>query len=166
MAQSSHPEHELPWWAHDDPLMESYARDVWGRRIEDDDALFEIMNLQVFQAGLNWRMIWAKRDAFRQAFGGWKIDTVADMGADAFERLMNDASIVRNRRKIESCIANAAIVQRIQKEHGSFCNWFYSVLNGDDLGALQKELRRTFKFMGPEIARMWLMASGRIPSDY
>ena len=164
MTQSS--EHELPWWAQGDPLMESYARDVWGRRMEDDDSLFEIMNLQVFQAGLNWRMIWAKRDAFRRAFEGWKIDVVAGMGADSVERLMNDASIVRNRRKIDSTIANAAIIQGIQKEHGSFCHWFYDVLKGDDLAPLQKELRSTFKFMGPEIVRMWLMASGRIPSEY
>ena len=151
-------------WAKGDPLKEWYAREVWGRPTEDDDSLFEVMSLQIFQAGLNWRMILAKRDSFRAAFHGWRIDAVADMSFPDVERLLQDPSIIRNRKKIEACIANARIVQGLQREHGSFCNWFYRVLPGDDLAALQKELRGAFKFIGPEIARMWLMASGRIPT--
>lgn len=154
---------EMPGWARGDPLMEWYATEIWGKRIDDDDGLFEIMCLQVFQAGLTWRMILARRDAFRAAFDGWRIDSVAAMGAEAVDALVGDASIIRNRRKIEACIANAQTVQGLQREHGSFCAWFYDVLPGDDLGELQRALRATFRFMGPEIARMWLMASGRIP---
>ena len=154
---------EMPEWARGDPLMEWYATEIWGRRIDDDDALFEIMCLQVFQAGLTWRMILARRDAFRAAFHGWRIDSVAAMGPEAVDALIGDAAIIRNRRKIEACIANAQTVQDLQREHGSFCAWFYDVLPGDDLGELQRALRATFRFMGPEIARMWLMASGRIP---
>ena len=59
--------------------MEWYATEVWGKRVTDDDALFENMNLQIFQAGLNWRMILARRDAFREAFHEWQIDKVAGM---------------------------------------------------------------------------------------
>ena len=155
---------EVPDWARGDPLREWYATEVWGKRVHDDDALFEIMSLQVFQAGLSWRMILARRDAFRNAFHGWRIDRVAGMGPDSVDRLVEDASIIRNRKKIEACISNAQVVQDVQREHGSFCGWFYDGLDGDELGPLQKTLRKTFKFMGPEIARMWLMASGRIPS--
>ena len=153
---------EVPEWARGDPLVEWYATEVWGRKIDDDNALFEIMCLQVFQAGLTWRMILARRDSFRQAFHGWRIDRVAAMGADSVERLAQDAAIIRNRKKIEACIDNARTVQSIQRDYGSFCNWFYNVLQSDDLAELQKALRGSFKFMGPEIARMWLMASGRI----
>ena len=67
--------------------------------------------------------------------------------------------------KIEACISNAQVVQDIRDENGSFCRWFYDVLEGDDLALLQKSLRAQFKFMGPEIARMWLKASGRIKSQ-
>ena len=143
--------------------MEWYTTEVWGRRADDDNALFENMSLQVFQAGLNWRMILARRDAFRKAFHGWSIGEVADMGPRDVDRLLKDASIIRNRKKIEACIANARIIRGIQGQHGSLCHWFYDVLGGDDLSELQRTLRKTFKFMGPEIARMWLMASGRIP---
>lgn len=155
---------EIPHWAVGDPLMEWYATEIWGRRLDDDDALFEVMSLQVFQAGLNWRMILARRDAFRKAFHGWRIHEVASMAPERVEALMGDVSIIRNRKKIEACVENAHTVEGIQREHGSFCNWFYQVLEGDDLGGLQRMLKSTFRFMGPEIARMWLMASGRIPS--
>ena len=109
-------------------------------------------------------MILARRDAFRRAFHGWRIGDVAGMKPEAVERLLQDASIIRNRKKIEACIENAAIVRSIQRQHGTFCNWFYDVLEGDSLASLQSAIRKTFKFMGPEITRMWLMASGRIPT--
>ena len=142
-----------------------YSSSVWGKRQQDDDALFEVMSLQVFQAGLTWNMVLQRRDAFRQAFRGWKIDAVAGMKPEDVDLLVGDASIIRNRKKIEACVANARTVQVLQGEHGSFCNWFYNVLPENDLAGLQGALRRLFKFMGPEIARMWLLASGRLPDE-
>ena len=165
MSSQAEANREIPSWARGDPLLEWYAGEIWGKRMHDDDALFEVMSLQVFQAGLTWRMILARRDAFRKAFQDWRIDTVAGMGPDVVDHLLQDASIIRNRKKIEACIVNARIIQGIQREHASFCNWFYNVLEGDNLAALQGTLRKTFKFIGPEIARMWLMASGRIKRD-
>ena len=144
-------------------LEDWYSNEIWGKRADSDDSLFENMGLQVFQAGLTWRMILARRDAFRAAFNNWNIDAVAAMGPADVEALVKDAAIIRNRKKIEACIENARIIQGLRQEHGSFCNWFYHALEGDSLPELQKALRSTFKFMGPEIARMWLMASGRIP---
>ena len=148
-----------------DPLREWYSNEIWGKRATGDDALFEVMSLQVFQAGLTWRMVLSRRDSFRAAFAAWKIDTVAAMGPDDVARLREDPGIIRNRQKIQAVIANAGIVQNIQKEHNGFCDWFYDVLPGTDYPSLQTELRSTFKFMGPEISRMWLMASGRITRE-
>ncbi|MCI0902434.1 MAG: DNA-3-methyladenine glycosylase I [Chloroflexi bacterium] len=145
-----------------DPFREWYSNEIWGKRAADDDALFEVMSLQVFQAGLTWRMVLSRRDSFRAAFADWKIGVVAAMGQPDLERLREDPGIIRNRQKIQAVIANAGIIQGIQKEHGGFCGWFYDLLPGTDYPSLQKELRSTFKFMGPEISRMWLMASGRI----
>ncbi|CAI8052328.1 DNA-3-methyladenine glycosylase 1 [Geodia barretti] len=96
---------EIEQWAQGDPLREWYAREVWGKPTEDDDSLFEVMSLQVFQAGLSWHLILTKRDAFRNAFHGWRIDQVATMGPPDVERLLLDPAIVRNRRKIEACIS-------------------------------------------------------------
>ena len=159
--------HETP---HDpsappDPLRDWYVNTIWGKRVDDDDTLFEVMSLQVFQAGLTWRMILNKRDGFRNAFANWDIKAVAALGPDDVESLRNDPGIIRNRLKIQATVENARTVQALQAEHGSFCHWFYHVLEGTDYPAIQKTLRATFKFMGPEISRMWLMASGRITRE-
>ena len=145
-----------------DPLRDWYVNTIWGKRVSDDDTLFEVMSLQVFQAGLTWRMILNKRDGFRAAFGSWNIETVAAFGPIEVEALRNDPAIIRNRLKIQATVDNARTVVALQDERGSFCNWFYDVLEGTEYPAIQKTLRSTFKFMGPEISRMWLMASGRI----
>ncbi len=145
-----------------DRLREWYTSEIWGKRSKDDDALFEVMSLQIFQAGLTWRRVLGRRDAFRRAFKGWKIDAVAAMGPDTVDLMLQDPSIIRNRKKVEACIENARIIRDLQDDHGSFCQWFYDGQRGDDLASLQKELRSTFKFIGPEIARMWLYASGRL----
>ena len=166
MTSKTKDDRQIPEWADGDPLMEWYAATIWGKRLDDDNVLFEVMCLQVFQAGLTWRMILARRDAFRKAFQNWHIDKVADMTPLDVDRLLGDVSIIRNRKKIEACIANAQTVQGIQQQHDSFCHWFYQGLGGDDLTVLQSALRKTFKFMGPEIARMWLMAAGRIPAEH
>lgn len=148
-----------------DPLRDWYVNTIWGKRVGDDDTLFEVMSLQVFQAGLTWRMILSKRDGFRSAFGNWSIKTVAGFGPAQVEALRNDPGIIRNRLKIQASVENARTALALQREHGSFCNWFYNVLEGTEYPALQKTLRGTFKFMGPEISRMWLMASGRITRE-
>ena len=165
MNKQDEPGRGAPGQPPGDPLAEWYANKIWGNRLDNDDELFEVMSLQVFQAGLTWSMVLARRDAFRNAFQNWRIDQVAGMGPEGVDRLLQDASIIRNRKKIEACIANARIIQEIRREHGSLCHWFYRVLEGDSLGVLQSKLRKTFKFMGPEISRMWLLASGRIPRD-
>ena len=139
-----------------------YRDDIWGRKAISDDALFELMSLQVFQAGLNWRMILNKRDAFRYAFSNWRIKTVASFGDKEIEKLLTNKGIIRNRLKIQATIHNACVILAIQAEHGSFCVWFYDVLKGTDYPSIQKILSRCFSFMGPEITRMWLLASGRI----
>ena len=81
------------------------------------------------------------------------------------ERLRQDGGIVRNRLKIEAVIENARRAQALGDQHGGFCRWLYETLEGHEYPPLARELRRTFKFMGPEIARMWLMASGRITRE-
>ena len=145
-----------------DRLQDWYVNTVWGKRSSDDDPLFEVMSLQLFQAGLNWRMVLNKRDAFRSAFANWSIKTVASFGPADVDSLLANPGIIRNRLKIQATIENAITVQNLQSQHGSFCNWFYNVLEGGQYPTIQKTLRSTFKFMGPETSRMWLMASGRI----
>ena len=142
-----------------------YRNNIWGHRQDNDDSLFEVMSLQVFQAGLTWKMILLKRDGFRKAFYNWNIDKESLMVIEDIKRLSENQDIIRNKAKIAAVIQNACTIQKIQAEYGSFCKWFYDVIPGNAYPSLQQELRRHFKFMGPEISRMWLMASGRISKE-
>ena len=95
------------WWCGEDPLYRSYHDDEWGREKRGDDALFELLSLEGFQAGLSWLTILRKRESFRQAFAGFSIERVADFDERDVERLLGDAGIVRHRGKIEATIGNA-----------------------------------------------------------
>jgi DNA-3-methyladenine glycosylase I len=90
-----------------DPLYEEYHDTEWGFPVPDERALFELLSLEAFQAGLSWRTILGKRDAFRSAFANFDADVVARFGPADVKRLLEDAGIVRNRAKIEATIGNA-----------------------------------------------------------
>ncbi|MCW2539868.1 MAG: DNA-3-methyladenine glycosylase [Frankiales bacterium] len=85
----------------------AYHDEEWGTELRGDDALFERLSLEAFQSGLSWLTILNKRGNFRAAFAGFDADTVAAYDDSDVERLMADAGIVRNRRKVDAAIANA-----------------------------------------------------------
>jgi DNA-3-methyladenine glycosylase I len=84
-----------------------YHDQVWGTRTHDESAMFEALTLGVFQVGLSWAIVFAKRDAFRKAFRRFDVATVAAMTARDVDRLVQDASIIRNRGKIQATVDNA-----------------------------------------------------------
>ena len=96
-----------PAWAAHDPLLRDYYDREWGRPVRDERGVFERLSLEAFQSGLSWRTILAKRPAFRAAFAAFDPEAVARFDADDETRLLADAGIVRNRRKIAATIANA-----------------------------------------------------------
>jgi DNA-3-methyladenine glycosylase I len=94
-------------WGVSAPDYLAYHDDEWGRPIRDDRGLYERLCLEAFQSGLSWLTILRKREGFRRAFDGFDPEKVAAYGPADVERLLADASIVRNRRKIDATIANA-----------------------------------------------------------
>ncbi len=84
-----------------------YHDEVWGTRTHDEQALFEALTLGVFQVGLSWAIVFGKRAAFRKAFRGFEVARVAAMTARDVDRLVRDASIIRNRGKIQATVDNA-----------------------------------------------------------
>jgi DNA-3-methyladenine glycosylase I len=95
------------WAGAGDTALGRYHDQVWGRRTYDESALFEALTLGVFQAGLSWSIVFGKRDAFRSAFHGFDVPRVAAMTERDVDRLVQDASIIRNRAKIQATIENA-----------------------------------------------------------
>ncbi|CAB4882702.1 unannotated protein [freshwater metagenome] len=94
-------------WARDGAEMQRYHDTIWGVPQRTAVTLFEFLTLEGAQAGLSWRTILLKRDGYRAAFAGFDPTVVAAFTDDDVHRLMNDASIVRNRAKITSTIGNA-----------------------------------------------------------
>lgn len=148
-------------WAQTDPLMRHYHDHEWGVPCHDDNALFERLILELFQAGLSWRTVLAKREAFRRAFVDFEIDAVANFTETDVERLLQDAGIIRNRAKILAAVANARAVRRLVAEHGSFDAWVWAQA-GQTVDAIAKTYRKVFTFMGPTIVRAFLQSVGVI----
>lgn len=137
----------------------------YGFPITDDAALFERLVLEINQAGLSWLTILKKRDGFRAAFDGFDIDTVAAYGETERARLLADASIIRNRLKVDAVIENARRLVAIRAEHGSFASWLdaHHPLPKDEWVRLFK---RTFRFTGGEIVGEFLMSTGYLPGAH
>ena len=165
-------------WPGDDPLYQQYHDKEWGVPCRDDKKLFEFVLLEGAQAGLSWITILRKREAYRKAFADFDVETVAAFADQDVERCVQDAGIVRNRLKINSAVSNAKLFIDIQKEFGSFSDYFWGYVDhqpivnrwarhGDipattalsDLIAKDMK-RRGFKFFGSTICYAYMQAMG------
>ncbi len=162
-------------WAQHDEQMRDYHDTEWGAPERDSRALWELLMLEGFQAGLSWQIILRKREGFRKAFAKFDPVRVARFGEKDITRLMNDESIVRARAKIEATIAGAKIFNDMQKRGEDFSDYCWSftrgkVVKGDGVSfptqtelseRISKDLKkRGFKFVGPTIVYAWLQAAG------
>ena len=95
------------WAGADDTALSRYHDEVWGTRTYDESALFEALTLGVFEVGLSWSIVFGKREAFHKAFRGFDVAKVAAMTERDVDRLVQDASIIRNRAKIQATVDNA-----------------------------------------------------------
>ena len=142
-----------------------YHDDEYGFPLADESALFERLSLEVFQAGLSWLLILKKRPALVAAFDGFAVDRVAAYGDGEVARLLNDAAIIRNRRKIAATIENARIIAGLRDSHGGFAAWLaaHHPRGKEDWVGL---FRQTFRFMGGEVVNEFLMSIGYLPGAH
>ncbi len=117
-------------WCGDDPLYVRYHDEEWGTPVHDERTHFEFLLLETQQAGLSWRTILGKREAYRKAFANFEPERVALYSEKDIERLLLDAGLIRNRRKLEAAVANARAFLAIQAQYGSFDSWIWSFTNG------------------------------------
>lgn len=146
------------WVDERDALMREYHDSEYGKKKNSDRELFEKLCLEGFQAGLSWRTVLNKRDAFRRSFCDFDAKSVACMTPEDVERLMADPGIVRNRRKIEAVINNARRHEALFAREGDFTRYVYSQSDG---GALSKDLLgKGYRFVGPTICESFLLSVG------
>jgi DNA-3-methyladenine glycosylase I len=127
--------------------------------------LFERLMLEINQAGLSWLTILRKREGFRNAYRGFEIARVAAFAEKDRERLLADASIIRNRLKVDAAIHNARVVRQLAREHGSFAKWL-DAAHPLTLEEWKKLFKKTFRFTGGEIVREFLVSTGYLPDAH
>lgn len=166
-----------PVWASKDPLLREYYDTEWGMPVRDESGLFERITLEGFQAGLSWRTVLAKRPAFREVFEGFDPDLVAAFDDADVARLLGDARIIRNRRKIEATISNAKATVGLREAEGLVdLVWSFTPAStpepvtfaevptvSEESKALSRELKkRGFTFVGPTTVFAMMEAIGMV----
>ena len=166
-----------PWAAHD-PLLREYYDTEWGMPVTDEHGMFERVCLEGFQVGLSWRLILQKRDALREAFHGFEPEAVARM---SIEHLLDDASLIRNRRKLEAAVRNAQATLALRDEGthlGEFV-WSYQPsqtpcprtmeevpTRSPESEQLAKDLKkRGFTFVGPVTMYALMESTGIVDTN-
>jgi DNA-3-methyladenine glycosylase I len=170
------------WWCGKDPFYQLYHDLEWGRPVYDDTKLYEKICLETFQSGLSWLTVLRKRENFRKAFAQFDVHKVAAFGEQDIQRLMADAGIIRNRKKIEAAIGNARAVCNMLDKGETLTDFFWSRLpppderpqlaNYESLMVLaktptsqkiSKDLKeRGFAFVGPVTVYAHMQAMGMV----
>ncbi|GBU14069.1 3-methyl-adenine DNA glycosylase I [Enterobacterales bacterium] len=167
-------------WGFSDLMMLNYHDNEWGKPVYDSRALWEKLMLDGFQAGLSWRIILKKRDAFRLAFCGFEPQKVAQFTDVDIERLVGNADIIRSRAKINAVVKNARAFLAMQQAGEEFGAWIWAQVGGKPIQhtgpvptkdalseRISKDLKkRGFTFVGPTIVYAWLEATGLINTHH
>jgi len=154
--------------------MRAYHDEEWGVPVYDSRALWEMLMLDGFQAGLAWITILRKRQAFRKAFQSFDPSKVARFTEADVARLLQDPGIVRSRAKIEATINGARIYLDLQDQGEDFAKFIWTLAGGKPIEnsgpvpastPLSEEIskalkKRGFKFVGPVIVYAWMQAAG------
>ena len=168
------------WVPADNASYLAYHDEDWGVPVHDDHLLFEMLTLEGAQAGLSWSTILNTREGYRRVFAHFDPGTVARFSGRKVDRLLADPSIVRNRLKVESTVANAREVLRVQEKEGSLDAYLWAFVGGTptvnryrSLGdipaetpgskAMSKDLKaRGFRFVGPTVCYAFMQACGLV----
>ncbi|GAB7219890.1 DNA-3-methyladenine glycosylase I [Vibrio comitans] len=167
------------WLDVSKPDYVEYHDKEWGVPVHDDKVFFEFLILESAQAGLSWYTILKRREGYRSAFANFDPLAVSKFDADRVEELMQDASIIRNRAKIEAAINNAKLFLQIQSEYGSFDSFIWGYVDNQPVDnrakgdypvattelsdRLAKDLKKLgFKFLGSTTLYAFLQATGLV----
>ena len=152
-------------YAKGHPYHGPYHDTEYGFPIESDNLLFGRLVLEMNQAGLSWLTILKKKDSFQKAFSDFDVSTVANYGEADINLLVNDASIIRNRLKINAAIHNAQQIIKLAEEYGSFYQWLCHN-HPKPKSEWVKLFKKQFKFTGGEITGEFLISTSFLPGAH
>ncbi len=166
-------------WARSEIEIE-YHDTEWGVPNRDEHHVFEMLTLEGAQAGLSWETILRKREGYRHLFKGFDPAKVAKFDDKDLERLMQDASIVRNRLKIESTINNARATLELYESGTTLSQLVWSFVDNTPIVNAYRSLKelpaqtdvsknlskglkkRGFRFVGPTTMYAMMQAIGMV----
>jgi len=167
-------------WCNSSKLYQDYHDNEWANPVYDDKILFEFLLLEGFQAGLSWITILNKREGFREAFDDFDYKKIATYDQKKLDQLMIDDRIVKNKLKIKASVTNALAFIKIQKEFGSFSEYFWRFTDRNIIDNKPENLKdipaktdlsdkisidlkkKGFKFVGSTIVYAYMQAVGMV----
>jgi len=167
-------------WALASAIEEAYHDNEWGVPLHDDHKLFEFLILEGAQAGLSWRTVLNKREAYRDCFDEFDVEKIATYDDDKLNVLLSNSAIIRNRSKILATVTNANAFLKVQHEFGSFDAYIWQFVEGkpkqnnwqthEQIPAFSPESekmsrdlqKRGFKFVGKTICYAYMQAVGMV----
>ncbi len=165
-------------WLGNDALILQYHDEEWGVPVHEDRKWFEFLMLDAFQAGLSWRTVPHKREAFRRVFHGFDPVQVARMSETEIDKACHNPAIIRNRLKVRAAVNNARVFLKVQEKHGTFDSFLRSFTDGRMIHNAWQELKELpastpisdavskvlkkegFSFVGSTICYSFLQAGG------
>jgi len=163
-----------------DQMQLEYHDKYWGTPSKNERRLFEFLSLSGMQAGLNWWMVWKRRESFRMAFDDFEAQIVANYSQDKILQLIQNKLIIRNKTKINSIVTNAQKTLLLTDEYGGFDEYLWSFVENepkinfweqndvipavlDPAEEISKDMiRRGFKFCGPTIIYAYIQSVGLV----
>lgn len=167
-------------WCSDDPLYITYHDQEWGQVLLDENRLFEMLCLEGQQAGLAWITVLRKREAYREHFFQYSIESIASLTDQQLQIKLEDASLIRHRGKLNAIRENAQAWLKLQQQGINLVEWLWSFaqqprLNNDvqdyrqasaqtiESQRMSKALKQAgFKFVGPTICYAFMQAVGMV----
>lgn len=167
-------------WCSDDPLYITYHDQEWGQTLLDENRLFEMLCLEGQQAGLAWITVLRKREAYREHFFQYSIESIASLTDQQLQIKLEDASLIRHRGKLNAIRENAQAWLKLQQQGINLVDWLWSFaqqprLNNDvvdyrqapaqtiESQRMSKALKQAgFKFVGPTICYAFMQAVGMV----
>ncbi|WP_281165507.1 DNA-3-methyladenine glycosylase I [Liquorilactobacillus sicerae] len=167
------------WAQNGDALLQQYHDDEWGRPCYDDRKLFELLSLEIMQAGLSWQTVLNKRATFQQVFVNFDFYQVQHFSTKLPE-MMKNPHLIRNRLKLQAIVQNAQTVVALAQKNHSLTDYFWSFVAGQPIkhhltnsqklptiDPLAKQIsqqmkRDGFKFVGPVIIYSFMQAAGLV----
>lgn len=163
-----------------DPLMAEYHDTEWGVPLHDDNELYGLIVLEGAQAGLSWRTVLHRREAYREAFAGFDPVAVAEFTPERLEDIRENSGVIRNKLKIASAVRNAKAFIEVQREFGSFDKYLWAYVDDTPVmnafsswkevpaattlsQEISKDLKkRGFNFVGPTIMYAFMQSTGMV----